>query len=267
MEFSNQNDEKEELNDSKITKKSYIKFTKLNKFFLFPFICPVFSILCDYLPLIIFDKDEIKGKEFYRLILKELSYILGGIPFFISKCKQKSNKENNCNITNDKQCTNNNGIKYIYNDKTILTFNSKKFCILFVVLCILFPTNQLTDSFNKKEFHMMLYFIISIPFFSKYILKEEIYNHHYLSLVIASIGIIIAMITDLFKFEKDDIIDYILLAFGSICFSLFFVLLKYLINIYYISPFKFSFFAGIVTMIFTSFGFIIYSLIKYNMNK
>ena len=45
MEHSNQNDKKEQPNDSINTKKSYIKFTKLNKYFLFPFICPIFAML------------------------------------------------------------------------------------------------------------------------------------------------------------------------------------------------------------------------------
>ena len=72
------------------------------------------------------------------------------------------------------------------------------------------------------------------------------------------------MITDFIKIAKDDVLDYFLLSIGSICFSLFFVLAKYIFNIYYMSLFKFSFLAGIVTIIFTIFGFMIYSFIEYH---
>ena len=265
MEDSNKNDKKEPLNDSTNTKKSYIKFTKLNKYFLFPFICPVFSNLCFYLPSIIFNDKGMKGKEFYQMIFKELSFIIGGgVPHFISKYKQKDNKENNSNNSNDIENTSNKRFEYIYNDKSIISVNYKKVYILLVVACILFITSQLTQKVNIKKFQVMLYFIFSISLFSKYILKEEIYKHQYLSLAFAFIGIIMAMITDFLKMDNGDIIDYFLLIIGSICFSLFFVLAKYFNNVYYISPYKLSFSVGIVTIIFSILGFIIYSLIEYH---
>ena len=265
MEKLNSNDKIEQLNDSINTKKSFIKFTKLNKYFLFPFICPIFDMLCYYLPNTIFDNKGMKGKEFYQMIFKELAYIIGGgIPYLISNYKQKDNKENNLNNSNDKESTNNKRIDYIYNDKSIINVNQKKVYILFAVACILFATYQLTGTLNKKDFQTLLYFIFSISLFTKYILKEDIHKHQYLSLAIAFIGIIMAMIIDFLRMEKDDIINYFLLIIGSICFSLFFVFAKYFNNVYYISPYKFSFCVGIVTIIFSILGFIIYSLIKYH---
>ena len=109
-----------------------------------------------------------------------------------------------------------------------------------------------------------IYYMFFFPLFSKYILKENIYKHQYLSLFICLIGSILIVITVCFKLTKDDVSPNILNFFSGIIYPLFIVLIKYLSNVYYISHFKISLLSGLISIIFLFIGFIIYSLIEYH---
>ena len=103
-----------------------------------------------------------------------------------------------------------------------------------------------------------------IPVFSKYILGEKIYKHQYLSLLVFIIGVFLIFIPVFFALEQGDIIPNIIEFIVGICYPLAIVMIKYLIHVYYISPFQISLFYGILGIIFAFLGFIIYSLIKYH---
>ena len=49
--------------------------------------------------------------------------------------------------------------------------------------------------------------MLSIPLFSKLILKENLYKHQYLSLMISIIGWILLNIPIFLKLKKEDILD------------------------------------------------------------
>ena len=137
--------------------------------------------------------------------------------------------------------------------------------ILIAFLITIFELFALFD--NKPKFHLFeqrLYFLLFIPLFSKFILKENMLRHHYFSLLIAIIGIILLFIPVCLKINLNDIVPNVLNFIGSISYSLFLVLIKYLLHIYYISPFKLSLIFGSISLGFTFFGFLIYTLIKYH---
>ena len=120
------------------------------------------------------------------------------------------------------------------------------------------------NSEGNKVFNYRLYFLIFIPLFSKFILKENIYKHQYLSIIVAIFGAALLFIPVYLEIGKDDIIPNILKFFYGVIYSLFIVLIKYMINQYYISPLILSLLFGLISIFLTSFAFIISSLIKYN---
>ena len=102
-------------------------------------------------------------------------------------------------------------------------------------------------------------FFISI--FSKFILKNNIFKHQYLSLLIAFVGLVLLFIPIALIITKDDIIINICIFITSIGYALFLVLIKYLMIKYYLSPYLCSLYIGIISTALNIIGFMIYSLI------
>ena len=117
-----------------------------------------------------------------------------------------------------------------------------------------------------KKVHLLqerLYYLLFIPLFCKFILKDNIFKHHYFSLLIAMVGFSLLFIPICLKIDVDDIVPNVLNFVGSVGYSLFLVIIKYLTHVYYMSPFKLSLIFGTIAFFFIFFGFLIYSLIKY----
>ena len=117
---------------------------------------------------------------------------------------------------------------------------------------------------GKNVFQRRLYFLFFIQLFSKFILKENIFKHQYFSLIIAIIGIIFLLIPVCLELKNEDIIPNILNFINGIIYSLFLVIIKFIIEKYYISPLKIGIFIGIIGIFISFIFFIIYSLIESN---
>ena len=119
---------KEETNSFKTGIKKKIAFAKLNKYFLFPFLAPIFCMMGNYC----FDKviySKIKRVDFLFNINLELSYVTAGLLYFITKYRSRRKKDK---IINDKdENSHNNVVKLIYNNS--LNFNTKKI-LMFIIL-------------------------------------------------------------------------------------------------------------------------------------
>ena len=81
---------------------------------------------------------------------------------------------------------------------------------------------------NKKIIHTRFYFMLLIPLFSKLILKENLYKHQYLSLMISIIGWILLNIPIFLKLKKEDILDNFLNLIIGVIYPLELVLIKYI---------------------------------------
>ena len=247
-------EENVEFNEHKKVKKSFITFTNFNKYLFFPFLSSILVGPAFYFSQLI-GQNGIKRNDFYIIILYDISNIIVGLVYFIPCFMEKDNKNNDKNV-------NNKGIKYIHNNIKIV--NKKKVIFLFSIICIVVILNTLIIGNNKTTDQMLLFIIIFITIFSKFILKENLYKHHYLSFVIDIVGVIMTLIPNYLGFSKDILINYLFDLISGICVSLIYVLLKYFSQVYYISIFRISFLLGIVTTLFTIIGFIIYSLFKYH---
>ena len=114
---------------------------------------------------------------------------------------------------------------------------------------------------DANVFEERLFYLFFIPLFSKIILKENIYKHQSLSLIVSSFGSIFIIIPVCFKFTKNDIIPNILNFTEGINYPLFLVIIKYIVEKFYYPPLKISLIIGIESIIITVIGYSIYSLI------
>ena len=165
----------------------------------------------------------------------------------------------------DKNFCDETSIKYIYNSPLVNNC-SKKVIIFCVILSYLLISDKLICIYTDKYklFYSRFYYLLFIPLFSKLILKENLYKHQYLSLLISIIGMVIIDIPICLKITKDDLLaNFINLIDGAV-FPLFIVLIKFIYNKYYVMPLKTSLVLGLISLSATLIGFIIYSLIKYH---
>ena len=243
---NNQENEKDE-------KECLFSFAKINKYFIIPFLCPVFCIICNYFIEKINEDKGLTNKQCFIAIMECSTFLGGGFLYFISSLREKTEETRNKAKTYEESS---NSIRLIYNFKI--------FSILFIMSCFIsFFDICEVYSFDKVAFEERLFLIFFISIFSHLILKTEIYNHQVLSLSIALIGFILIYIPTILKITKDDICINILFFISSIGFALSLVLIKYLTHIYFLSPYFCLLFIGTVLTLLTFVFFSICSLTTY----
>ena len=262
MEDRQNDDEKQ---DSLVKKdksgKHLITFAKINKYFLIPFLCPVACMVANLFLQFIIDSNVVIKKELVLPIYVVFSYIFTGLLYFVTQVKEKVDKTKEEIIYRERPST---AIKFIYNERSIKSNLKQWILIIFLgFLCFLFEFFAIMCH-GKHVFEERLYFLFFIPLFSKIILKDNIFRHQYLSLGIAIIGLVLLFIPVGFQLESDDLIPNILTFFCGIGYSLFLVIIKYEMHVFYISPLKLSLFIGLFSLGFGFFGFFFYSLIVYH---
>ena len=243
-----------QLNKFNNNKKHFMSFAKINKYFFYPFLCAIICMLYNYFLNKIISSNII-FIQYILSIFKALSFVFGGFLYIISYFQQKGNKIND-SFTNRKK------FKHFNNNKK----NSKKKLLIILLISFLYLICEILQilSSNKHLLEERLYYIFFIPLFSKLILKEDIYKHHYLSLIISILGIIFLIIPICLVFEQEDIIANVLIIFRGISYSLALILIKYTMDSFYISPLKICLLIGIILIVLISFIFLTYSLIKYH---
>ena len=149
--------------------KSLISFGKINKYFIVPFLCPIFCFLANYFIELYLEskannekeiENKIKEKIYLLSSTVSLSYFGGGLLYFISYIRTKTtDTKKSINYKKDKvnsisgKSLSPNSIEYLYNapleQKNIL----KIFPILFIMsLLVIFALICSLFSYNKKVF-------------------------------------------------------------------------------------------------------------------
>ncbi len=72
------------------------------------------------------------------------------------------------------------------------------------------------DYESNKILDSIIIYLILIPLLSKLILKEKIYNHHILSLIISIIASVLILVPTIQVLEKNDILLIVIELFISI---------------------------------------------------
>ena len=223
-------------------KKAFFSFTKMNKYYILPFITPLFCFTCNVLS----GSMRAENKElnlFFFLILYSISDIIAGLIYFTHLSENKNGNLNSKITKNEKKN------------------KCKIFCIMiFMALLICskcFFVNQNVALVLFLPFSLNL--ILSI-IFSIFLLKINLYNHQILSIIISFIGFILILFSNLEIFLEKFYI-YIILSLAN---ATFISTLKYSIIFYFISPFLCSFLYGIISFIIYIIAIIVYDLYNYN---
>ena len=207
------------------------------------------------------NKNKANKLEFTFSIFINLTYISGGLLYFISFIRTKTEESKDKAIVYKERKT----INLIYNEDKPKKSKIKIFFILiFISLLLTIYIFVYTISLGKTVFEKRLYYLFFISIFSKLILKNQIYRHQILSLSLSFIGLIILFFPVYLKIEKKDILINIYNIASAICYSLFLVLVKNLTHNYYLSPLLCLLLVGCISLILTIIGIIIFSLIKNN---
>ena len=253
----------EEDEEIKNKKEHLLSFAKINKYYLLPFLAPIFCMLGNYFIHLLNKNNKNKDNklEFTFSIFINLTYISGGLLYFISFIRTKTEESKDKAIVYKERKT----INLIYNEDKPKKSKIKIFFILiFISLLLTIYIFVYTISLGKTVFEKRLYYLFFISIFSKLILKNQIYWHQILSLSLSFIGLIILFFPVYLKIEKKDILINIYNIASAICYSLFLVLVKNLTHNYYLSPLLCLLLVGCISLILTIIGIIIFSLIKNN---
>ena len=239
--------------------KKYFSFAKINKYFIFPFISPIFIFIREL--LLEYSKGKTSG---IRKILQyefndglmHSSCILFYIFIYFRTKTEKTKEENDYY----KKISNNN----VYSKK----IRENKFKIFFIILTIAIGYNNYISSKmllkGKTILEIRIYHVIFNTIFCKIILGYEIYRHQLLSLILILIGWVFISIPVFIKLTTDDIYYNVLFFFGAIFYPLYLVLLKYIIENYYISIYLDMFFIGVILLILSTVLTIINSTFVYS---
>ena len=177
-------------------KTGLISFTKLNKFYIIPFIFP-FLIYFRYifLKLSKFKRSGFKSTFQYEFN-ESLKYLVCGgilypISYFITISQNKKDKKdkkeekkefNSESLSNSSNRSNNN--EKIKNRKLKISL----ILLIMVLAYILFIYNSEILSKNYPTFEIRFYYLIFNTILCKYLLKDNIFKHQLLSLILAFIG-------------------------------------------------------------------------------
>jgi len=238
-------------------------FGKINKYYLFPFLCPIFCFLANFffdlyveIPNKNLTDKKIKKKLYFLSSIYPLSYFGGGLLYFITYIRTKTE-------TSKKSRVSSSSIEYIYNEP-IRQNNTLKILSILFIISLLYNISIICNllSYKKTVLERRLYYFLLLPIFSKIILKSELYSHQILSLCISIIGMILLFIPKYYGFEKSYIIFNILVFFSTSISSFNFVMAKFLTHKYFLSPYFILLYVGFFSLIIFLLGFISYYLLN-----
>ena len=284
-DYYNINNE-EELNEIKRAKKRLFSFTKMNKYYSFPFIVPIVCYSTKFFlrPMSEFNhvkkiKQEsiwsnfwekgIESYVFFYTLIGNSSHIISGLLYFVSSIKSQGESENIEKVNNNEQTTqqantfNSLEISIGPTKKEKNKRNLKLFGIVFLMSLILTLYTIIKGyALMATTIEKRIYFLFFISIFNIPILKIPIYNHRGLSLAIASLGLGFLILAYIFANKYYCIDIDILLFVGSIFYSLYLVLVKYLTQNMGISPFQCLLLIGVISSLMDVIGFGIFSILK-----
>ena len=233
-EYSNYETFKKTIHEEK---KRLLSFTKMNKYFIFPFLSPIFIFIRDYLIYLAKLKNDNVKATFQYEVIDGFMHSICGLFFFCEYHDEITEK------------------KYL-----------KIFLLIFIIglSYTIYISNSKIFSKQYTVFEIRIYHLIFNTIFCKLILKNDIFRHQILSIILSVIGWISISIPIFEKLNLEDIIPNIIFFGGAIFYPLYLVFFKYIIQNFYLSVFINMFFIGIFLLILSIIGLIIYSLIDNN---
>ena len=254
--------------EPKPKKECLFSINRMNKYYLFPFLVPLVCYSTKFFsePMKMND-GEIKYVEnvteenchtfvFLYQMINSTSLIFGGLLYFVSIVRtQTENKANIGNYTN------------IQNFADPLRQRKKpdrlKEMMIILFMSLIITMYNVLKGYGTKHstLEKRLYFLFFFCLINVFMFKKQIFSHQKFSLGIGSIGmaIIFAVFFIYLDYARYEYIYDVLLFFGSFLYSLYLVLVKYMSEKKYYSPFLLLLLIGTFSTIMTIAGFLIYS--------
>ena len=266
----NINDDDDDNSDKKSKRECLFSLQRMNKYYLFPFLVPLVCFSTKFFSEPMKTNDgKIKNVKdvseenshtftFLYQMINSTSLIFGGLLYFITILRNGlDNKTNDSKNLVVEKC-----IENIKHSKK----RSKSNDILIIVfMSLIISVYNILKGYNTKypTLEKRLYFLFFITLINVYIFKKQIYKHQKFSLGLGFIGIVF-IFTIFFVFldyNKYEYIYDILLFFGAFLYSLYLVLVKYMSEIRFYSPFLLLLLIGIFSTILSVVGYMIFSYI------
>ena len=249
-----------------------IELSEFNLKLLIPLIFPIFKRIEDYSKKAYIKEDN----QLFKTFRYFLSYIFAFIPFLIIKFRTKNANEKNKILEINKKDTNStrnftitNSIVILKEKKKIQLRKLKSFLFLFS-LCILGLfcyfyrfLFEITEFAEEKQSIGIFFEIADYVVLSRFILKQKLYKHNFVSAGIISAILMILFIISFPYIETKYIFrSFAYYFFFSLCFGSYDILGKrYMIN-FFVSPYYLMFIIGSINVILM----IIYELFAYFLN-
>ena len=234
--------------------KSLISCTKMNKYFLFPFITPIFITFRDSMIYTIINKnDKINFNLVYMLSISSCLVMAGTLYFtidlkeFVERIKTIKILKNYVRIKNN--------VKKISKLKVSFILFIMGVSNSFYIFSVVYFTKHVI--LEKRQYTLFL-----IVFLSILILKIKIYKHQYLSLIFAFLGFLLLSIFKIREIPKEDIQINILSFVGTIFYAIHYIYLKYLYDKYELPIYICYIIVGILSIFFYFFAISIISKIN-----
>ena len=249
-----------DLMESKKEKKSLITFSTIKKHFMIPLLYAIFNYLYDFFEKKFDDTEVLKNTAFIKSIIYDLHNVCAGLFYFVPHFQVNVDVNTILDYKEKPKLIRD----YFYSKNLQNKDNSKTIKTYILILSLMFAIDDLfwVIILYENTLEPRLFHLIFIPLFSKIILKEKIYKHQYFSLLITLIGYIFLIIPVFLNFSDEDIIPNIMNFIQGINFPLFLVLVKNIVEKYYVPPLKISLIIGISTLSINIIGYTIYSLIN-----
>jgi hypothetical protein len=215
------------------------------------------------------DIDPIQEHKFIFLyqLINSTSLIFGGLLYFYSLIQSK--KVTSEKILNTK--TLRRSFKRVLTNKIAVDYQKKKLktTFLIVFMSIIITGYNIIKGYATKhpQLEKRLYFLFFFTLINVCLFRKEIYSHQLLSLIIGFISMLVIFIAFFYEqFNKQqnnyNYIYDVILFFGSILYSLYLVLFKYVTTNMSMSPFLCMLLIGILSTVFTIIGYAVFSYIK-----
>ena len=258
------------LNDEEAKKKECLfSCNRMNKYYLLPFLVPLVCYSTKFFsePMKMNDGKISNVNDvslenchtfvFLYQMINSTSLIFGGLLYFVSIIRTKT--DNKANIGVSLTIDSNLSENLQPRRKPSRIFNY----LIILFMSIIITMYNVLKGYGTKHptLEKRLYFLFFFCLINVFIFKKQIFSHQKFALGIGAVGMAI-IFTIFFVYLKFDTYEYIydvLLFFGSFLYSLYLVLVKYMSEKKFYSPFLLLLLIGTLSTILTLIGYLIYS--------
>ena len=253
------------------TKKKECLFScnRMNKYYLLPFLVPLVCYSTKFFsePMKMNDGKISNVNDvslenchtfvFLYQMINSTSLIFGGLLYFVSIIRTKTDNKANIGVSLTIDTNLSENLQPRRKPSKIFNY------LIILFMSIIITMYNILKGYGTKHptLEKRLYFLFFFCLINVFIFKKQIFSHQKFALGIGAVGMAI-IFTIFFVYLKFDTYEYIydvLLFFGSFLYSLYLVLVKYMSEKKFYSPFLLLLLIGILSTIMTLVGYLIYS--------